>query len=459
MVRLGRVLASVGTLLALGGAALITPSDGAAGAAGAATPTSSPTVDATQWTDADVPSASATVDNQFNSVSCTSGSFCAAVGGQNLGVAGVNNGEGGGTLTELWNGQQWTIVPSPNASGTTGNSLTSVSCVGSSFCLAMGGNATGPTALWWNGAAWNVVSAPLSAGGAGGTLTSVSCVSATTCEMLGRTVVGGAITLYGNQWDGGALSLTSAVTSPGSQVLSASGISCVTTVWCLAVGSTDVQNEVAASPFSEMWNGSSWQDVTIPAAGGNATGSSLHAVSCAGVTFCSGVGLAVDSTGQSFAETWNGSAWSITPTPDTSSSYGQELTGVSCFSATTCTAVGQTQAASGPSPATLAMDWNGTSWAIAPATPNAGTSFTTLTGVSCVTNWACVAAGYFQSPAAPNALQPFLMTAPIRSGYRLVASDGGVFSYGSGAPFLGSMGGMRLNKPIVGMAVTPGGDG
>ena len=105
------------------------------------------------------------------------------------------------------------------------------------------------------------------------------------------------------------------------------------------------------------------------------------------------------------------------------------------------------------------MDWNGTSWAIAPATPNAGTSFTTLTGVSCVTNWACVAAGYFQSPTAPNALQPFLMTAPIRSGYRLVASDGGVFSYGTGAPFLGSMGGMRLNKPIVGMAVMPGGDG
>ncbi len=215
MVRLGRVLASVGTLLALSGAALIAPPAGAAGAAGATNPTSSPTVDATQWTEADVPSASSTIDNEFSSVSCTSGSFCAAVGGQNLGVGGVNNGEGGGTLTELWNGRQWTIVPSPNAPGTTENSLTSVSCVGSSFCLAVGGNATGPTALWWNGAAWNVVSVALPAGGAGGGLTSVSCVSATTCEMLGRTVVGGAIILYGNQWDGSALSLTSAVT-PGA---------------------------------------------------------------------------------------------------------------------------------------------------------------------------------------------------------------------------------------------------
>ncbi|MGH9205544.1 MAG: hypothetical protein ACRD1G_03140, partial [Acidimicrobiales bacterium] len=35
------------------------------------------------------------------------------------------------------------------------------------------------------------------------------------------------------------------------------------------------------------------------------------------------------------------------------------------------------------------------------------------------------------------------------SGYRFVASDGGVFSFI--APFLGSMGGLPLNQPIVGM--------
>jgi hypothetical protein len=33
----------------------------------------------------------------------------------------------------------------------------------------------------------------------------------------------------------------------------------------------------------------------------------------------------------------------------------------------------------------------------------------------------------------------------------LVASDGGVFSFG-GAPFLGSLGDLVLNEPIVGMA-------
>ena len=44
------------------------------------------------------------------------------------------------------------------------------------------------------------------------------------------------------------------------------------------------------------------------------------------------------------------------------------------------------------------------------------------------------------------------------SGYWLVASDGGIFSFGD-AQFFGSMGGQRLNKPIVGMAPTSDGKG
>ncbi len=43
-------------------------------------------------------------------------------------------------------------------------------------------------------------------------------------------------------------------------------------------------------------------------------------------------------------------------------------------------------------------------------------------------------------------------------GYWLVASDGGIFSYGD-AKFYGSAGSLPLNKPIVGMAATPDGGG
>jgi hypothetical protein len=39
-------------------------------------------------------------------------------------------------------------------------------------------------------------------------------------------------------------------------------------------------------------------------------------------------------------------------------------------------------------------------------------------------------------------------------GYDEVATDGGIFAYGD-AHFFGSTGGIHLNRPIVGLAVTP----
>jgi hypothetical protein len=43
-----------------------------------------------------------------------------------------------------------------------------------------------------------------------------------------------------------------------------------------------------------------------------------------------------------------------------------------------------------------------------------------------------------------------MASTPDGAGYWLVASDGGIFTFGD-APFLGSTGGVALNKPIVAM--------
>jgi uncharacterized protein YkwD len=51
-----------------------------------------------------------------------------------------------------------------------------------------------------------------------------------------------------------------------------------------------------------------------------------------------------------------------------------------------------------------------------------------------------------------------LAATPTGRGYWLVASDGGIFSFGD-ARFHGSTGHIRLNQPIVGMAATPTGGG
>ena len=50
--------------------------------------------------------------------------------------------------------------------------------------------------------------------------------------------------------------------------------------------------------------------------------------------------------------------------------------------------------------------------------------------------------------------KPIVGLATTGGGYYLVASDGGIFAYGD-APFLGSTGGMKLAAPIVGMATVP----
>jgi ribosomal protein L24E len=47
---------------------------------------------------------------------------------------------------------------------------------------------------------------------------------------------------------------------------------------------------------------------------------------------------------------------------------------------------------------------------------------------------------------------------PDGKGYWLVASDGGIFTFGD-AKFYGSTGSMVLNKPIVGMTASPDGGG
>ncbi|MGH9306375.1 MAG: hypothetical protein ACRD0I_05755 [Acidimicrobiales bacterium] len=69
-------------------------------------------------------------------------------------------------------------------------------------------------------------------------------------------------------------------------------------------------------------------------------------------------------------------------------------------------------------------------------------------------------AAYLGSPAGTTLNRPVVGMAgtPGSAGYWLVASDGGIFNYGD-AKFFGSTGNIHLNQPIVGMASTREGAG
>ncbi len=118
-------------------------------------------------------------------VSCVSQDACVAVGSHATKSA-------TSTLTESWNGTAWEAVASPNAGPTDG--LGSVSCTSTTSCIAVGGSSTGSGNTLtgvatliesWNGSAWTVEPGPSPVPFA--TLSGVSCVSPSMCVAVGAS--------------------------------------------------------------------------------------------------------------------------------------------------------------------------------------------------------------------------------------------------------------------------------
>jgi hypothetical protein len=82
-----------------------------------------------------------------------------------------------------------------------------------------------------------------------------------------------------------------------------------------------------------------------------------------------------------------------------------------------------------------------------------------LSGLSVTISFTPVTAAATASAGSLNKPIVGIAATPDGNGYWLVASDGGVFSEGSSTGFYGSAGSLQLNKPIVGMAATPDGKG
>jgi len=355
--------------------------------------------------------------------------------------------------------------------------LNGVSCVSATFCEAVGYTQASnvspelPLAMVWNGSSWSTQVVPLPSGQTGGRLSGVSCLSATWCLAVGdstptadyRQGQAGSVLWNGSQW-------TSATTAPNPppgngippNVYSFfSSVACTSPSWCQAVGQWQFTNGFYAAGLLELWNGNSWG--LAPVAPPYANDSLLASVSCAGPQFCAAVGYSDTNpsdptTDRTLIEMWNGSAWSIVASPNLGGANGDQLEGVSCFAATSCSAVG-TYATdnTGNHYQNEALIWNGQSWGEVTPRDDATATSQSLNAVDCISDWACIAAGDRVGASGDQSWN--IMSSIARSGYRFVASDGGVFNYGAGAPFLGSLGGTPLNAPVVGMAVMPAGDG
>jgi len=434
-------------ILSLGCALVALPLAQGGGGAQATPITVPPQVSATSWALQTQASPSTSTNAFAGFVSCVDAGFCVAVGNQGPNASAT-------TLGEVLNGSAWTVVRTADAMGSISDYLEAVSCVSRTFCMAVGINENAADSYVamgevWNGSAWSLV--PMPSPSTDMDVAAVSCTSSTFCVAVGSS---GGATAVVEEWNGTTWSLGSVPTPAGYTSAELNDVTCIGTGWCMAAGEGTVSGVV--QPLAETWNGSVWTGSPTENVPGT-TFAYLLGISCAGPTFCETVGESDTASGNNtLIETWNGSSWSITPSPNDGTEEVQLLAAVDCISATSCAVVGRS-GPSGSAEIPFTENWDGSTWSIGTIPAPSGATSVGLNSISCITDWACVAGGF---ATTAGITQPYAISAPIaRSGYRFVASDGGVFNYGTGAPFLGSMGGQHLNKPIVGMATMPAGDG
>jgi hypothetical protein len=393
----------------------------------------------------------------LNGISCKSVTACVAVGtakssAQTVGFAAVLDGD------------TWTLSDIVQ-SGVASPALNGVWCASDTSCIAVGSHTAAligaePLIETLSGTTWTAVTSGLEPGGGiHGVLSSISCVSITSCVAVGTYVLAGqnhvlVDTLSGTKWTASQAALPG-----GANSATASGIQCFSATSCIAVGASNQGSLV------ETLSGTTWTASTLHA------GDALTSVSCPSAGSCTAVGNT--SGGQSVAVVGSLPAGTRTVIPVPAGTTSIQLNGVSCTTdgSGECLAVGGYL---GTSPdnkqdhALVEFGSGGTWQATTGLDPTNPAGHVLLNGVSCpIDISSCTGAGddTVGSVQAAEALYAFPPTCngnqacvAAGTGYQLVATDGGVFNYGS-AGFFGSTGGLHLNAPMVGMASTPDGAG
>jgi hypothetical protein len=168
--------------------------------------------------------------------------------------------------------------------------------------------------------------------------------------------------------------------SAGTNVLNAVAVRSSTDAWAVGHFTAPDQDDDGLNMLTERWNGSTWRQIAAPAV--LHRDESLLAVGASSASDAWAVGFTktVGAAGRfPLAAHWNGSAWTIVPTPTLTGGSKSTLNGVVDFGPTNAWAVGR-----GRNGAALAEHWNGSTWSVVPVPTPAGSSSSQLSGISAV---------------------------------------------------------------------------
>ncbi len=286
------------------------------------------------------------------------------------------------SLIEHWNGTEWSIIPSPNTNNRL-NELNGVAAISASDAWAVGSASSGNAldqitlTLRWDGTTWNIIPSP-SPGTLGlNILYAVDANSANDVWAVGSyTNIGEFAQTLVEHWDGISWQVI-----PSANVAGANnelfGVVAFgpNNVWAVGYSGN------AASGFMtlvEHWNGSTWTVVSSPSPFGDDI---LHGVSGTGANDLWAVGRSRNpstfmTTG--LIERWAGNTWSLV------SGLNQEnsaLYGVAAVAATDAWAVGDVTGL------TLVGRWDGSSWSVFPS-PNVTGRLLAVSAITACDVWA-----------------------------------------------------------------------
>ena len=323
----------------------------------------------TAWRSVAVPTPKPTVAIiNLADVSCKSATACVVVGTYTtLAGAGASR-----PYALTWNGTSLTPTaapPAPKGSGFT--SLTGVSCITASSCVAVGDSRSGAGPLiveTWNGAKWTLRTASIPGGARSTYPGAVSCHFVTFCVVAGESYssVPGAPAMLLARWNGTSFTAMKAAVPAGAANVTLNGISCPSTTLCAAAGFSTNRSGTSAFGFAEMWNGKSWTAVKM-APNGNAE-SFLYGVSCRADGTCVAVGSTGPSaTAKATAVAYNGKTWTAQSVPGPGKGKSSDFFGVNCLRANQCVAIGEIVASGTPTVTPLGGLLNGSSWKLVAA--------------------------------------------------------------------------------------------
>jgi hypothetical protein len=183
-------------------------------------------------------------------------------------------------------------------------------------------------------------------------------------------------------WDGSAWSAI----PPAGSFVSLSGVAGVATADVWAVGNAPNATDGLDNAVTEHWDGLAWSVVPAPNGSTNPNGKTAsQLVSVAAVSSNNIWAVGWTSTSVNFnvfqgtlIEHWDGSQWTVIPSPNVDGSSQNALTGMGVIDANDIWAVGYTLAGNYR---TLTEHWDGSPWSIVPS-PNVGDYGNRLSGVT-----------------------------------------------------------------------------